>query len=209
MAAALVLAGLLGFVPLLQPRAPTPARWSDAPSLPPAAAAAPNLRAPEPPVMVVMEAPTSTTPMLKSNSVTRRGGGQLISWYFNSISSTRLLSKEQEHQLANMIIAGDEYERMRDELELQLGRRPRLEEWAAEAGLEKRELRKRMRRANSARDLMVAANSARLRPCARAHARDRRLRETVLLARSPERRRGSGAAARATTACTRRLCPSC
>jgi len=108
--------------------------------------------------MVVMEAPTSTTPMLKSNSVTRRGGGQLISWYFNSISSTRLLSKEQEHQLANMIIAGDEYERMRDELELQLGRRPRLEEWAAEAGLEKRELRKRMRRANSARDLMVAAN---------------------------------------------------
>ena len=58
-----------------------------------------------------------------------------------------------------MIIAGDEYERLRDELEDELGRRPSTEEWAAAVGLEKRELRKRMRRANSARDLMVAANS--------------------------------------------------
>lgn len=57
-----------------------------------------------------------------------------------------------------MIIAGDEYERLRDELEDELGRRPSTEEWAAAVGLEKRELRKRMRRANSARDLMVAAN---------------------------------------------------
>ena len=45
------------------------------------------------------------------------------------------------------------------ELEDELGRRPSIDEWAAAVGLEKRELRKRMRRANSARDLMVAANS--------------------------------------------------
>lgn len=106
----------------------------------------------------------ATRPKPKSSAVTRRGGGQLISWYFNSISSTRLLDREQEQQLSKMIIAGDEYERLRDELEDELGRRPSTEEWAAAVGLEKRELRKRMRRANSARDLMVAANSERRDP---------------------------------------------
>ena len=86
-------------------------------------------------------------------------GGQLISWYLNSISSTRLLSAEQEQQqLSSMIIAGDEYELKREELEDRLGRRPTLEEWADAIRLDTRELRKRMRRANSARDLMVAAN---------------------------------------------------
>ena len=103
----------------------------------------------------------ASPPRTKSSAVTRRGGGQLISWYFNSISSTRLLDKEQEQQLSKMIIAGDEYERLRDELEDELGRRPTTDEWATAVGLEKRELRKRMRRANSARDLMVAANSER------------------------------------------------
>ena len=110
--------------------------------------------------MAVMEPP----PKVRSNAVTRRSGGQLISWYFNSISSTRLLDREQEQQLSTMIIAGDEYERMRDELEEELGRKPLLEEWAEAAQLDKRELRKRLRRANSARDLMVAANSARDSP---------------------------------------------
>ena len=108
--------------------------------------------------MAVLEAPPAM-PKIKSSAVTRRGGGQLISWYFNSISSTRLLSAEQEQQLSTMIIAGDEYERMRDELEEKLERKVTTDEWAEAAGLEKRELRKRMRRANSARDLMVAANS--------------------------------------------------
>lgn len=104
--------------------------------------------------MAVMERP----PKVRSNAVTRRNGGQLISWYFNSISSTRLLSAEQERQLSVMIIAGDEYENMRDRLEEELERKPTMDEWATEAQLDKRELRKRLRRANSARDLMVAAN---------------------------------------------------
>ena len=43
-------------------------------------------------------------------------------------------------------------------LEEQVGRRPTSEEWAREVGLDVRELRKRMRRSNCARDLMVAAN---------------------------------------------------
>jgi len=94
----------------------------------------------------------------KSNAVTRRSGGQLISWYFNSISATRLLSAEQEQQLSHMIIAGDEYEAMRDALAEKLGRRPTTAEWAEEGAISERELRKRMQRANSARDLMVAAN---------------------------------------------------
>jgi len=137
-------------------RAPTPAPWNAAPSLPPAAAAAPPYRAPFVTMMAVMESPPR--PKVKSSAVTRRGGGHLISWYFNSISSTRLLTAEQEQQLSFMIIAGDEYEQIRDRLELELGRRPRLEEWAAAAQRDKRELRTRMRRAKSARDLMVAAN---------------------------------------------------
>ena len=131
----------------------------DAPSLPPAASSAPPssriaisaLR------MAVMEAP----PKVRSSAVTRRGGGQLISWYFNSISSTRLLSAQQEQQLAGMIIAGDRYDQMRDELEETLERKVTYDEWAEAAGISKTELRKRLRRANSARDLMVAANSAR------------------------------------------------
>ena len=94
----------------------------------------------------------------KSSAVTRRGGGQLISWYFKSISSTRLLTAEQEQQLSRMIIAGDEYEAVRDELQDELQRRPTTAEWATAVDLEPLELRKRMRRANSARDLMVAAN---------------------------------------------------
>ena len=154
--------GLVMHVPGLQPRAPMPASWTDAPLLPPAPAAA--SRAPASALtMALMEAPTRPTPV-RSNAVTRRGGGQLISWYFNSISSTRLLSAEQEQQLASMIIAGDEYDRMQQELAEELGRKPELEEWAEKAQLDKRELRKRMRRANSARDLMVAANSERHRP---------------------------------------------
>ena len=59
-----------------------------------------------------------------------------------------------------MIIAGDEYEAMRDALAEKLGRRPSMGEWAQEGAISERELRKRMQRANSARDLMVAANSA-------------------------------------------------
>jgi len=47
---------------------------------------------------------------------------------------------------------------VQEELAERLGRRPRIEEWASEVGLDKSELRKRMRRANCARDLMVAAN---------------------------------------------------
>ncbi len=88
----------------------------------------------------------------------RRSSGQLISWYFNSISSTRLLTADQEQQLSYMIIAGDEYERQRDTLGEELGREPTEAEWAEQVGLAVPELRKRMRRANSARDLMVAAN---------------------------------------------------
>ena len=154
--------GLVMHVPGLQPRAPMPAAWTDAPLLPPAPAG--SSRAPLCDLtMALMEAPTRPTPV-RSNAVTRRGGGQLISWYFNSISSTRLLSAEQERQLASMIIAGDEYDRMKEELAEELGRKPELEEWAEKAQLDKRELRKRMRRANSARDLMVAANSERPRP---------------------------------------------
>jgi len=106
----------------------------------------------------MMAVATPPRPKVKSSAVTRRGGGQLISWYFNSISSTRLLSAQQEQQLSHMIIAGDAYEAMRDKLEEELGRRPTGEEWAQRAGINVRELRKRMRRANSARDLMVAAN---------------------------------------------------
>jgi hypothetical protein len=96
----------------------------------------------------------------KSSAVTRRGGGQLISWYFNSISSTRLLSHEQERQLSSMIIAGDKYEAVRAGLEEELGRQPSRDEWAAALSIDRSELRKRLRRASSARDLMVAANSA-------------------------------------------------
>ena len=152
---------LHAYAPVLPVRAPTPLAWLDAPLLPSTAAASTSGVAARVAglQMAVMEPP----PKVRSSAVTRRHGGQLISWYFNSISSTRLLSAEQERQLSTMIIAGDEYERMRDELEEQLGRKPRMEEWAAEAQLEPRELRKRMRRANSARDLMVAANSARHR----------------------------------------------
>ena len=112
-------------------------------------------------VGVSMMAVASPPPRARSSpGVTRRSGrgGQLISWYFNSISSTRLLTAQQEQQLAGMIVAGDAYEKMRDELEEELGRRPSMDEWAAAADLDRRELRKRMRRANSARDLMVAAN---------------------------------------------------
>ena len=47
---------------------------------------------------------------------------------------------------------------MRDELEDSLGRSPKAEEWAEACHVDVRELQKRMRRANSARDLMVAAN---------------------------------------------------
>lgn len=143
--------------PLRAPDAPSLSEALNAPTPPMAVAHAAFSAAPcraSAPLMAV-----ATRPKPKSSAVTRRGGGQLISWYFNSISSTRLLDREQEQQLSQMIIAGDEYERLRDELEDELGRRPSTEEWAAAVGLEKRELRKRMRRANSARDLMVAANS--------------------------------------------------
>ena len=152
--------GLLGHAPVAHRFAPMPVVHYDAPPLPPAASSAmlsssrsslSQIR------MAVMEPP----PKVRSNAVTRRGGGQLISWYFNSISSTRLLSKEQEQQLAGMIIAGDEYERIRTELEEELGRKATYDEWAEVAQIDRRELRKRLRRANSARDLMVAANSAR------------------------------------------------
>merc|ERR1719486_624928 len=55
-----------------------------------------------------MEVAAPPRPKTRSSAVTRRSGGQLISWYFNSISSTRLLTKEQEQELSHMIIAGDE-----------------------------------------------------------------------------------------------------
>ena len=89
---------------------------------------------------------------------TGRGGGQLISWYFNTISSTRLLTAQQERTLAELIHAGDAHEAVRDELAEQLGRTPSTEEWAEELGLSAVELRRQMARANRARDLMVAAN---------------------------------------------------
>ena len=98
-------------------------------------------------------------PKSSSTAVTRgRGGGQLVSWYFKSISSTRLLTAEQEQQLSRMIIAGEQYERARHELADELMRLPTVEEWAERVELSVRELQKRMRRTNSARDLMVAAN---------------------------------------------------
>jgi len=110
----------------------------------------------------VVEMAVASPPRLKSRTGSSasagRGGGQLISWYFRSISSTRLLTAEQEQQLARMIIAGDEYEAVQEALAERLGRRPTSEEWSTEVGLDVRELRKRMRRANCARDLMVAAN---------------------------------------------------
>ena len=109
--------------------------------------------------MAVAAPPKVSKPRAASGSgVTRRGTGQLISWYFKSISSTRLLSAEQEQQLARMIVAGDEYERVRDELEDRLERFPTTEEWASECDISVDELDKRLQRANSARDLMVAAN---------------------------------------------------
>ncbi len=136
------------------------ARFEDPPSMPPfpaaiAAAACEGARG-RPVQMMAVAAP----PRAKSTStaVTRRGGGQLISWYFKSISSTRLLTAEQEQQLSRMIIAGEEYERAREELAEELMRQPTVEEWAERVELSVRELRKRMRRTNSARDLMVAAN---------------------------------------------------
>ena len=154
--------GLLASGPAPRVRAPDAPSLSEAlsaPAQPTAVARAAMSTAPCRASRLTMA--VATRPKPKSSAVTRRGGGQLISWYFNSISSTRLLDREQEQQLSKMIIAGDEYERLRDELEDELGRRPSTEEWAAAVGLEKRELRKRMRRANSARDLMVAANSER------------------------------------------------
>ena len=154
--------GLLAYAPAAPRFAPMPVAHYDAPPLPPAASSAlPSSRVSTSALrMAVMEAP----PKVRSSAVTRRGGGQLISWYFNSISSTRLLSAQQEQQLAGMIIAGDKYEEMRDELEEALERKVTYDEWAEAAGVTKSELRKRMRRANSARDLMVAANSARPPP---------------------------------------------
>lgn len=161
--------GFLAMGPLLR-RADSPATaehstasMADAPSLSlpdfhsfPAAAACEGARG-RPLQMMAVAAP----PRVKSKTataVTRRGGGQLISWYFKSISSTRLLTAEQEQQLARMIIAGEKYEEARDELAERLGRSPSVAEWAESVELSERELRVRMRRTNSARDLMVAAN---------------------------------------------------
>jgi len=107
---------------------------------------------------MAVAAPPRTKAKSSGTAVTRRGGGQLISWYFKSISSTRLLTAQQEQQLSRMIIAGEEYEKARDELSEELMRTPTIDEWAERVGLSKPELRKRMRRTNSARDLMVAAN---------------------------------------------------
>ena len=97
--------GVLAFVPLLPPRAPMPASWPDAPPLPlPAAAPLPRT-SPNLVTMALLEAPPK--PKIKSSAVTRRGGGQLISWYFNSISSTRLLSAEQEQCVARVAEIAD------------------------------------------------------------------------------------------------------
>ena len=153
--------GLLGGAPVHQLRAPDVPALGCTFDVPPRAPIAAAFSSAPPSRLNTLMMAVASPPRTKSSAVTRRSGGQLISWYFNSISSTRLLDKEQEQQLSKMIIAGDEYERLRDELEDELGRRPTTDEWAGAVGLEKRELRKRMRRANSARDLMVAANSER------------------------------------------------
>eukprot|EP00966_Prymnesium_polylepis_P010788 248642-Prymnesium_polylepis.1 len=53
----------------------------------------------------------SATPAVLKPSPTRsRRGGQLVSWYFNTISSTRLLTAEQERTLVELIHAGDAHE---------------------------------------------------------------------------------------------------
>jgi len=101
---------------------------------------------------------TMPTAAMKPASPRSRRGGQLVSWYFNTISSTRLLTAEQERTLAELIHAGDAHEVVRDELAEELERRPTDDEWAARLGLETVELRRQMARANRARDLMVAAN---------------------------------------------------
>jgi len=100
---------------------------------------------------------TPTATVVKAGPRPRRGG-QLVSWYFNTISSTRLLTAEQECTLAGLIHAGDAHELVRDELAVELERRPTDDEWAAQLGLETVDLRRQMARAHRARDLMVAAN---------------------------------------------------
>ena len=161
--------GLVNLGPLLlRPdylAGPQPPGWQlrpEAPLPPPLPASIVQAAGASPSRTRVVEMAVAAPPKIKSRagstSVTNRGGGQLISWYFRSISSTRLLTAQQEQQLARMIIAGDDYEAVQEELAERLGRRPRIEEWASEVGLDKSELRKRMRRANCARDLMVAAN---------------------------------------------------
>ncbi|KAL1511907.1 hypothetical protein AB1Y20_005188 [Prymnesium parvum] len=105
-------------------------------------------------VMSAVPAPAS----VKSSQRRNRRGGQLVSWYFNTISATRLLTAEQERTLADLIHAGDAHEAVRDELALEMGRRPTDDEWAEKLGLETKDLRRQMARAHRARDLMVAAN---------------------------------------------------
>jgi len=131
---------------------PAYARASSAPALAfPTALRVSTLTRASGPLMVAV--PAATKPPRS-----RRSGGQLISWYFNTISSTRLLTAEQERTLTQLIHAGDAHERVRDELAEQLGRTPSDDEWAAELGLDAIDLRRQVARAHRARDLMVAAN---------------------------------------------------
>jgi RNA polymerase nonessential primary-like sigma factor len=88
-----------------------------------------------------------------------QGGCDALSQHMRAIGRVPLLTAEEEISLARLVQKGRQLQEVAEEMKLRAGGLdPRIEAWALEAGLEPRQLRRRLRQARQARSRMVTAN---------------------------------------------------
>lgn len=96
--------------------------------------------------------------MPQVRSLGQTGGHSVATWYYDTFSSVKLLTREEELALIEQCRVGHSLKDARWRLKEQLGRNPTFHEWAEDAGVDVPTLRRQLARATRATDHMVAAN---------------------------------------------------